>query len=85
MSLASRSRLIAATLMIGAIAAPSAQAGLFSDGPDPKAQANRRRRASYGSTATPTTRSRPPRAPPATALTTATPPWARDSPVVSRS
>jgi hypothetical protein len=36
MRLASRSGLIATTLAIGAIAAPSAQAGLFSNGADPK-------------------------------------------------
>jgi hypothetical protein len=36
MRLASRSGLIATTLAIGAIAAPNAQAGLFSTGPDPK-------------------------------------------------
>ena len=36
MRLATRSGLIATTLAIGAIAAPNAQAGLFSNGPDPQ-------------------------------------------------
>jgi hypothetical protein len=36
MRLATRSGLIATTLAIAAIAAPNAQAGLFSNGPDPK-------------------------------------------------
>ena len=36
MRLATRSGLIATTLAIGAIATPSAQAGLFSNGPDPQ-------------------------------------------------
>jgi len=36
MRLTSRSGLIATILAIGAIAAPSAQAGLFSNGPDPQ-------------------------------------------------
>ena len=39
MRLATRSGMIATTLAIGAIAAPNAQAGLFSNGPDPKGAA----------------------------------------------
>ena len=39
MRLATRSGMIATTLAISAIAAPNAQAGLFSNGPDPKGAA----------------------------------------------